>query len=530
MNTFRSYVQAFIIVMSIAILSCSGCTTKLKHTPSGQQFYNTPNPIKIGVLTLNNKTNNDYLQLWTAPPWGFEKEPHRSLTNIITEELKSVGVFSRVQLVDIPSSSFMQNIKRLRNEHDLDAVLVGNLYEYKAGWAPHAFAFILPSSLGGAVGIPIVPNYWESHIKYDLRLVDIKNRKILWSSGNNKVSMDVELYFTSYTTDPGYWRKNNRALVDKFVDEVCNQLVEASKQDRIMARYQGESKTEDSQPDYASRDQEVQENQSNISGLDSAWRAPSQTRLVSVGISEFNDNAIPQVNYAVKDAKYFSSFLQSSGVPEKNITCLTNNNATRSNILDSLMNLKMATTDRSETAIFYFSGHGAPVLKEGKIVDTSLVPYDATEDSIRYSGIKVSTLKNMLSNTNGNWIVILDACFSGKEGRSVLPKDVKSISVVPKDLDVTPKKENNFWWLTSTSGDKYANAFPKENHGLFTHYFIQALKGERGVDANEDGLISLKEAFEWAEAKVSSVSRKSLGRPQDPELNGKDSIVLTIPE
>ena len=189
----------------------------------------------------------------------------------------------------------------------------------------------------------------------------------------------------------------------------------------------------------------------------------------------------------------------------------------------------MATTERSETAIFYFSGHGAPLIKNGKIVDAALVPYDARENSLEYTGIKISTLRELLSDTRGNWIVILDACFSGRKGRSLMAKNIKGLCVVPKDFTVAPKPTKNNWWITATSGDNFANDFPKENHGLFTYYFLKALNGEKSVDANEDGLISVKEAFNWTKKEVSAVSAKSLGRLQVPELIGKGDTILTIP-
>ncbi len=94
---------------------------------------------------------------------------------------------------------------------------------------------------------------------------------------------------------------------------------------------------------------------------------------------------------------------------KKYITCITNEQATHSRITDSLIKLKMATTEKSVTAIFYFSGHVAPIVKNGKIVDSALVPYDARENSLEYTGIKISTLHEMLSDVRGNWIVILDA-------------------------------------------------------------------------------------------------------------------------
>jgi tetratricopeptide (TPR) repeat protein len=260
-----------------------------------------------------------------------------------------------------------------------------------------------------------------------------------------------------------------------------------------------------------------------------SWRAPGKTRILSVGVGNFKDTAIPRIDYAESDARGFASLAKSSGIPEENISHLTNKGACRNDITDALIKLKMATTESSETAIFYFSGHGAPLIKNGKIVDAALVPYDAGENSLEYTGIKISMLRELLSDTRGNWIVILDACFSGREGRSLMAKNIKGICVVPRDFTVAPKSTKNNWWITATSGDNFANDFPKENHGLFTYYFLKALNGEKNVDANEDGLISVKEAFNWTKKEVSAVSAKSLGRLQVPELIGKGDTILTIP-
>ena len=261
-----------------------------------------------------------------------------------------------------------------------------------------------------------------------------------------------------------------------------------------------------------------------------SWRAPRKTRILSVGVGDFKDTAIPKIDYAESDARGFASLAKSSGIPEENISHLTNKDAYRNAITDALIKLKMAITDRSETAIFYFSGHGAPIVKNGKIVDAALVPYDARENSLEYTGIKISTLRELLSDTRGNWIVILDACFSGKEGRSLMTRNVKAIAVVPKKFNVVHGAEENLWWVTATSGDNFANDFPKENHGLFTYYFLRALNGEKSVDANEDGLISVKEAFNWTKKEVCAVSAKSLGRLQVPELIGQGDTILTIPQ
>ncbi|MEW5735585.1 MAG: caspase family protein [Thermodesulfobacteriota bacterium] len=259
------------------------------------------------------------------------------------------------------------------------------------------------------------------------------------------------------------------------------------------------------------------------------WRAPSKARVLAIGAGEFEDSAIPALPGAGEDAFLVKEFALQAGVPEANITCVTGKGAGRANISDAIVKLRMATSDPSETAVLYFSGHGAPVIKDGKIVDAVLVPYDAREGSMEYTGLRVSSLADMISGAQGKWIVVLDACFTGKGERSVPPANVKGITVVPKGFNPVPGQAESAWWLTSTSGDSYANQLPETSQGLFTFYFLEALSGAEGVDANGDGLISLAEAFGWTRKNVLAISQKNLGRPQQPEMSGQGDIILTIP-
>lgn len=262
---------------------------------------------------------------------------------------------------------------------------------------------------------------------------------------------------------------------------------------------------------------------------DILWRNPRRTRFLIIGISNYRDPSIPNVTYASSDANNLVSFAKSAGIPAENIKLIVNNQGTRNEITDAMMKLKLATTEESESAIFYFSGHGAPIVQEGAIVDAALVPYDARENSLEYTGIKISMLREMFGNVRGNWVIVLDSCFSGKEGRGLMAKDIKGIAVVPKNFNVVPKTEKNSCWITATSGSNFANDFLKQNSGLFTHFFLKALKGEKGVDVNEDGLISTREVFNWTKKEVQAVSAKSIGRLQVPELIGREDIILTVP-
>lgn len=259
------------------------------------------------------------------------------------------------------------------------------------------------------------------------------------------------------------------------------------------------------------------------------WRSSSKTSVVCVGISDYEHAGIPSITNATNDAQVFAGFAKQAGIAEENITMLIDKDATRSKIIGAINRLKMSTTEKSETAVLYFSGHGAPLIKNGKIFAGVIVPYDASEQSLEDTGIKLDWIEEKLGDLPGNSIIILDACFSGKEGRSLMAKNVKAIRLAPTPKTLIEHNTKNSWWLIATSGDNFANDLPKESHGLFTFYLLKALSGERGVDTNEDGLITIQEAFAWTKDRVTNVSAKSMGRLQVPELIGRGDTVLTIP-
>ena len=207
------------------------------------------------------------------------------------------------------------------------------------------------------------------------------------------------------------------------------------------------------------------------------------------------------------------------------MTVLTNENATRSQIMKHLTRLKQMTTEEDEIAILYFSGHGAPLVLNGQVVDGVIVPHDAAVDAMDLTAVRLSKLRDLLRDASGQWVVVLDACFSGKQGRSVFASRVKGLAVVPKNFKVGADQDKQ-WWLSATSGDLFANDFPKAEQGLFSHYLLRAFREQGLADANRDGVVTLREAFTWAEDKVENVSRKSMGQLQKPEVTGQGDLPL----
>jgi len=259
------------------------------------------------------------------------------------------------------------------------------------------------------------------------------------------------------------------------------------------------------------------------------WRNAARMRALIVGISDYQDPGLPRVKNGAADAVAMASFLRNAGVPTGQITTLTDRAATRNDIAAALRKLQTATLDLEDISMFFFSGHGAPIIEGGLAVESVLVPYDARESNLEDTGINLKTIWDRLKGARGTWIVILDSCFSGKPGRSILAQNLKGMAIIPKEGKGV-QLPGNVSWLTATSGDNYANDLPEGNNGIFTHYLLRAFQGEdQTVDGDRNGLISLREAFLWSKSQVEEVSAKSLGLTQIPELIGTGEIVVTMP-
>lgn len=253
------------------------------------------------------------------------------------------------------------------------------------------------------------------------------------------------------------------------------------------------------------------------------WLAADKTRVLSIGVSHYSDESIPTVKYAEKDAASVYSFSRAAGIPQENITLLTNEKATRNLIVEELYRLKKMTTEPDEKVILYFSGHGAPVVHSGRVTDSVLVPHDARESAMAATGLSVNELNRIIADSPGQWIVVLDSCFSGKKGRGLFASGVKGMAVV-SDHPVCPAGKQR-WWITATSGTHFANDHDKAEQGLFTYYFLESLNNT-AVDINNDGIISLKESFDWTQKQVHRISTKSYGQPQLPEFSGTEDMPL----
>ena len=156
-----------------------------------------------------------------------------------------------------------------------------------------------------------------------------------------------------------------------------------------------------------------------------------------VGIGKFihEKQGISALEFTVKDATNFYQFLidpKRGGFPKNNVIFLTDQNATRNNIVKAFNQIS-SLAQPDDLVTIYMSTHGTPPDKFGGV---HIVTYDTKtqpREDVWYTSITDVMLKDFIENLKAKRLVmILDICFSNGAFKNIpgfLPPGGKSIGV-----------------------------------------------------------------------------------------------------
>ncbi len=251
---------------------------------------------------------------------------------------------------------------------------------------------------------------------------------------------------------------------------------------------------------------------SDVDFLPSVRSKPKKNAYaIVIGIEKYREK-LPSVNFAASDAQLVSKYLTNvMGYPGENIVTLIGDKATRSDIKKYIETWLTNNVDKDASVLIYYSGHGAPDPTTG---DAFIVPYDGDPTFIGDTGYSLDRLYKVLEKLPVKEVVVmLDSCFSGAGGRSVIAKGARPIVVKMKESAVA---SNKLAVLSASSGNQISSTYDKKGHGLFTYFMLKGLKGEG--DANGDGRIEMNELFNYIKPKVTSIARKLYNNEQTPQM------------
>ncbi|GFO55137.1 hypothetical protein GMSM_21440 [Geomonas sp. Red276] len=238
----------------------------------------------------------------------------------------------------------------------------------------------------------------------------------------------------------------------------------------------------------------------NVDEVADARVAPRTDNFaVVIGIETYRD--IKGVDFAVHDAKTVQLYLtRLMGYPEENVAFLPNERATKSDLEKYLGAwLKNRVTPQS-TVFIYYAGHGAPNPASG---EPYLVPYDGDPNYLETTAYPLKTLYAGLAKLSAKQIVVvLDSCFSGSGGRSVLAKGARPL-VMSAEAPFALKE--NMVVLAAAGGSQISTSYDKGSHGLFTYYLLKGLKGEAA--AGKEGSITVEGLYRYLLPRVEKRAR-----------------------
>jgi hypothetical protein len=221
-----------------------------------------------------------------------------------------------------------------------------------------------------------------------------------------------------------------------------------------------------------------------------AETAPEARRFaIVIGINQYADQTILQLQKAQKDAEDLAAVLASGG-SFKSVKLMSGALAyvdplfpTRNNIINQVEQLG-GILKPSDQVLFFFSGHG---LNDPASGDSYLLAIDASARD--FAGTSVNLQKDVLGRLEaagvGNVLALVDAC------QKTVTRD-KGLSVMGVDR---VKPVSRAVVITATGPGKASYEDPKGANGLFTRGLLEAFNGAADLDRNGELSVAELERF-----------------------------------
>jgi hypothetical protein len=220
---------------------------------------------------------------------------------------------------------------------------------------------------------------------------------------------------------------------------------------------------------------------------------------VIIGVEKYRAAGIPRVDYASRDAKTMYDYATGAmGFDAKNVVLLTDDQATKTDFEKTLGSWLKNRVGAKSRVFVYYAGHGSPNPATG---EGYLMPYEADPNYLEDTAYPVAKLYAALAKLPTKDVtVVLDACFSGQGGRSLIAKGARPLVSI-----VTAKAASNTVVLAAAESSQISASNPERRHGLLTSYLLEALNGAADVDG--DGNIMSSEIYAFVRPAVERAAR-----------------------
>ncbi|MFO0745967.1 MAG: caspase family protein [Myxococcota bacterium] len=240
---------------------------------------------------------------------------------------------------------------------------------------------------------------------------------------------------------------------------------------------------------------------------------PGETRYALVVGAHAGGSGETPLAYAGRDARRVSDVLvELGGFLPDNVVTLVDPDATRMRDAFARLNARLRADrqpGRTSVLVVYYSGHADQ--KSLHLGDTAL-PWDELVNSVQGSSAELRLL-------------VVDACRAGFATRvkGLRPEDAFTLPLVPE-----PAAEGMAILASATQGED-AQESDAIGASFFTHHFLAGLRG--AGDANDDGQVSLEEAYRYARDQTVASTAMTAAGVQHPtyryDFKGRANVILT---
>ena len=204
---------------------------------------------------------------------------------------------------------------------------------------------------------------------------------------------------------------------------------------------------------------------------------------IIIGINKYQN--VPPLNYAVNDAEAVRDMLiESYGFKDSNIKLITDEDATKNNIIQGFSDILTNAREKDRVIVFY-AGHGDTYKLPSGGDMGYLIPVDGDLDNLYVSSIPMKSVYDIADMSYAKHIMYLvDACYGG------LTLNTRGLK-----KDTTPEylkrmtRERGRQVITAGGKDEEVIEKPEWGHSAFTRNLLKGL-GDGLADENDDGIIT----------------------------------------
>jgi hypothetical protein len=263
----------------------------------------------------------------------------------------------------------------------------------------------------------------------------------------------------------------------------------------------------------------------------------ADTWALLVGINDYQDTRISDLNYTVNDVTRFRDVLidkDACAVPKEKVYLMTNNSIgdelpTNTNVIFRLENL-VSRIKPEDTFIFYFSGHG--MMREGKQYLLTINSDSRSLTTLAASAIPQDTIHELLNRVKAHQVlVILDACRNdpekGKGDKDNTLTDEIARGFFVKSRNAPDGMPGSSATLYASSVGERAYEWDSMKSGVFSYYLIEGLKGA-SVDSNNEVTLRGLANYVINSVRAWSLDNLPTGKGQTPWLVSEGAADMTL--